>query len=234
MSFYERNSVRIALIICFILIVFYVCTTPFFFEKITKIFAIIKDKKQFNDYIVSFGTKAPVAFILIQIFQVLFAPVPGEATGFIGGYIFGAFKGFLYSSIGLSVGSCINFLVGRFLGKRFVKKIIPDRYLDSLDKIAKRQGVIVIAFCFIFPGFPKDYFCLFLGLSSLPFKMFIILASIGRMPGTFLLSLQGACLYDKMYTLVAVLFLFFFILAVAVYKYRENIYKLIEKNDANE
>ena len=35
----------------------------------------------------------------MQILQVVLAPIPGEATGFIGGYLFGSIKGFIYSSL---------------------------------------------------------------------------------------------------------------------------------------
>ena len=103
----------------------------------------------------------------IQILQVIFAPVPGEATGFIGGYLFGTIKGFLYSSIALTIGSWINFAIGRFFGERYVRKLIPPAKFEKFDRILKHQGVIIIFFLFVFPGFPKDYLCLFLGLSTL-------------------------------------------------------------------
>ena len=66
-----------------------------------------------------------MVFMGIQILQVIFAPVPGEATGFIGGYLFGVLEGFLYSSLALAIGSWINFSIGRFLGVRYVRKMIP-------------------------------------------------------------------------------------------------------------
>ena len=73
-------------------------------EAIRPYYALISDRRQFEALIMSCGVFAPLVFIFFQILQVLFAPFPGEATGFIGGYIFGAFRGFVYSSIGLSVG----------------------------------------------------------------------------------------------------------------------------------
>ncbi|MCK7513881.1 MAG: hypothetical protein MZV70_64255 [Desulfobacterales bacterium] len=39
-------------------------------------------------------------FIGLQVGQVLFAPIPGEVTGFLGGYMFGALSGFLLSTVG--------------------------------------------------------------------------------------------------------------------------------------
>ncbi len=57
---------------------------------------IFTDREKIKALVASFGAAAPAAFILVQILQVIFAPVPGEATGFIGGYLFGAAKGFIF------------------------------------------------------------------------------------------------------------------------------------------
>ena len=173
------------------------CTVNICGKKSLTSTIFFRTREQIKIFVASFGQGAPVIFIIIQILQVLFAPFPGEATGFIGGFLFGTAKGFIYSSIGLTAGSWINFSIGRFMGKRFVRKLIPERQLDRLDKIVKRQGVIVLFILFIIPGFPKDYLCLFLGLSTLPLKIFLILTGIGRMPGTLMLSLQGSYIFEQ-------------------------------------
>jgi uncharacterized membrane protein YdjX (TVP38/TMEM64 family) len=177
----------------------------------------------------SFGMGAPFIFIFIQILQVMFAPIPGEATGFVGGYLFGTIRGFIYSSIGLTVGSWINFIIGRFLGKRYIRKLIPETKLTKFDTLLKRQGVIVLFILFIFPGFPKDYLCLFLGMSTLPLKVFMVLTAIGRMPGTFMLSLQGSSLFEKNYLAFAVITAICLVAAILAYKFRDRLYLWIEK-----
>jgi uncharacterized membrane protein YdjX (TVP38/TMEM64 family) len=193
------------------------------------LYHVLMDRDRIRDFIVSFGWGAPLVFMGIQILQVIFAPIPGEATGFIGGYLFGILKGFLYSSAALAVGSWINFSIGRFLGVRFVRKKIPADKFEKFDSILKRQGVIVLFLLFVFPGFPKDYLCLFLGLSTLPLKVFLVLAAVGRMPGTFLLNLQGAYLFEKNYLLLGITAGACAILAFIVYRYREKIYQWVER-----
>lgn len=200
-------------------------------EKISDLYRLLSDREQISLLLSSFGSSAPPVFMLIQVLQVLFAPVPGEATGFIGGYLFGALPGFIYSSIGLTAGSWINFIVGRFLGERFVRKLIPVRQFQKIDGLLKRQGIVFLFILFLFPGFPKDYLCLALGLSTLPIKIFILLAGIGRMPGTLALSMQGAFLYEKNYALLGVTIGACLILALLCYAYRERIYLWVEKID---
>jgi uncharacterized membrane protein YdjX (TVP38/TMEM64 family) len=215
-------------VVCFIILLGYVYR-QYLWEKVAYFYQLFSDREQIENFVTSFGHGAPAIFIIIQILQVLFAPFPGEATGFIGGFLFGTAKGFLYSSIGLTAGSWINFSIGRFMGKRFVRKLIPERQLDRLDKIIKRQGVIVLFILFVIPGFPKDYLCLFLGLSTLPLKIFLILTGIGRMPGTLMLSLQGSYIFEQKYGLFAVIMGMCLIVVFLAYKYREPLYQWLEK-----
>ena len=198
-------------------------------EKSTELYRFLSDREQIKYLLSSFGTSAPPIFMLIQILQVIFAPVPGEATGFIGGYLFGTLPGFIYSSIGLTAGSWINFIIGRFLGERYVRKLIPSHRFEKIDGLIRRQGIIFLFILFLFPGFPKDYLCLALGLSTLPIKIFILLAGIGRMPGTLALSLQGAFLYEQNYALLGITIGACLILALLCYAYREKIYLWVEK-----
>jgi len=198
-------------------------------EKINYLYRLFSEREQIRLLISSFGAAGPLVFMLIQILQVLLAPVPGEATGFIGGYLFGTLPGFIYSSIGLTVGSWLNFLIGRILGERYVRKLIPQHRFEKIDRMIKRQGIILLFILFLFPGFPKDYLCLVLGLSTLPVKIFILLTGIGRMPGTFALSLQGAFLYEQNYTLLGVTAGVCLILVFLCYRYREKIYLWVEK-----
>jgi len=198
-------------------------------ENASYIYHLLSDRDRVRDFIASFGWGAPLVFMGIQILQVIFAPVPGEATGFIGGYLFGVFEGFLYSSAALAVGSWINFSIGRFFGVRFVRKMIPVAKFEKFDSMLKRQGIIVLFLLFVFPGFPKDYLCLFLGLSTLPLKVFILLATVGRMPGTFLLSLQGAYLYEENYLFLGIAAGACAILVGIIYRFRESLYLWVER-----
>ncbi len=192
-------------------------------------YQLLSEREKTMAMVESFGTGAPFIFMLIQILQVAFAPIPGEATGFIGGYIFGAAKGFFYSSLGLTIGSCLNFFIGRFLGKRYIRKLIPEEHLNRFDAMVRRQGIIVLFILFVIPGFPKDYLCLFLGMSLIPFKAFFLMATLGRMPGTLMLSLQGALIYEKLYGLFSLIMIVCLIVVALAYKYRDELYGWVEK-----
>jgi uncharacterized membrane protein YdjX (TVP38/TMEM64 family) len=206
----------------------------FFFREtlgthLKAIYRFVTDKERVAGMIRSFGIFAPLAFIAFQFLQVIFAPVPGEATGFIGGYIFGAGKGFLFSTIGLTLGSLANFLIGRYLGDHFIRRLVPEKTLKRFDTFLRHQGVIIVFSLFVLPGFPKDYLCLFLGLGNLSIKLFMLISTVGRMPGTMMLSLQGALLFERNYLWLTVLVIICLILVIPAYRYRETLYRWIEK-----
>ncbi|MEW5909453.1 MAG: VTT domain-containing protein [Thermodesulfobacteriota bacterium] len=193
----------------------------------------LADREKIREFILNAGPLAPAFFIAIQFLQVLLAPVPGEATGFIGGYLFGVIQSFVYSSLALSAGSWVNFIIGRFFGKRYIRKLIPKKQMEWLDTFVRRQGIFVLFIFFIFPGFPKDSLCLFLGLTKIPFKAFMIIASFGRMPGTLMLSIQGAFLYEKMYGPLIVVASFCIGLSLVMYRFRTGIYRWMDRFNNN-
>ena len=231
---FSRNHwLLMAVLVCGVLVLAIV-----FRESLTQhfrtLYNLVTDRDKVSALIFASGIYAPLVFISLQVLQVIFAPVPGEATGFIGGYIFGAGKGFLFSTIGLSIGSLINLIIGRFLGKRFIRRHVPVKYLVRFDTFLRHQGVIVIFIFFVLPGFPKDYLCLFLGLSNLPIKLLLLLATFGRLPGTLMLSLQGAFLFEKNYGLLAVMAGASLIIVLLAYRYRDGLYRWIEKFNQND
>lgn len=192
-------------------------------------YTFLSDRDEIHRFISSFGVWAPVIFILFQLLQVIFAPVPGEASGFIGGYLFGAFPGFCYSCIGLTIGSWINFIIGRFLGKKYIRKLIPQKFMDRFEPLLQKQGIFVLIILFIFPGFPKDYLCLFLGMTALPIKVFMAISTVGRMPGTLMLSLQGAYVFERMYGLFAIIFGISMVVVLLTYRFRKVLYSFMER-----
>jgi uncharacterized membrane protein YdjX (TVP38/TMEM64 family) len=194
-------------------------------------YAVLQDKERSAAFLQGLGWVAPLGYMAVQFLQVVIAPVPGEATGFIGGYLFGTLGAFVYSTIALTLGSWINFLIGRYLGKHWIRHVIPANTLARMDFILKHQGAIVIFILFLLPGFPKDSLCLFLGLSALPVKVLVILSAIGRMPGTLMLSAQGASLFEGDYLLLGILMGLCLLLGILAWRYREALYRWIEKQE---
>jgi uncharacterized membrane protein YdjX (TVP38/TMEM64 family) len=170
------------------------------------------------------GAFAPVTFILIQAAQVVAAPIPGELTGFLGGYFFGALWGFIYSQIGLTLGSVIAFGLGHWLGQPFVRRLVKPETYDRFAFLTETRGVLVSFVLFLIPGFPKDFLSYLLGVSPMRFLPFLLVCALGRMPGTYLLSLQGDRVGGRAYLQGLIILTAMAVLCVVAYLTRGHIF----------
>src|SRR3989449_11495826 len=90
----------------------------------------------------------------------------------LGGYLFGQWVGLLYSTIGLALGSVTAFAVGRWLGARYVQKLVSPHIWRKMGFIVEAEGAILCFIIFLIPGLPKDMACYLFGLSPMPFWIF--------------------------------------------------------------
>lgn len=168
----------------------------------------------------SLGAYSSGVFILLQALQVVVSPVPGEITGFVGGYLYGKNFGFFLSTIGLTLGSWLAFELARILGRPIVERFVNGRILDKFHFLSTNAGVILCFLLFAFPGFPKDSLCYILGLSRIRLSTFIVVSAIGRMPGTYMLTLQGASIQTQNYFAAVVIVASAILILLVAYLYR--------------
>lgn len=130
------------------------------------------------------GAYAPLVCIAMQFIQVVIFFIPGEVTQMVAGLVFGTFWGFVYSVIGLVLGSVFNFYVARKLGRPFVEKIVDIKTIQKVDTfMSARKGRTAIALMFLMPGFPKDALCYIVGgATSVSYMTFFWISSLGRAP----------------------------------------------------
>lgn len=184
---------------------------------------LMRNGVRVREIILSFGFLAPLMFMILQILQVLFAPVPGEATGILGGYLFGAWPSFIYSSIALGVGSILAFGLGHLFADTFRERFAGTKLYRRFNHLVFKGDFVVPFILFLFPGFPKDSLSYLLGLSTMPFKVFIFIATVARMPGTLVLSFEGAQVYERDYRELLLLLAFSAMVALPCYLFRRQI-----------
>jgi uncharacterized membrane protein YdjX (TVP38/TMEM64 family) len=168
------------------------------------------DRERVSAFLASLGPLSFVGFIGLQALQVVAAPIPGEVTGVMGGFLYGPFLGLFLSTIGLTLGSWINFALSKTFGRPFVDRFVSKKTLDKYDYLLHHKGAFLVFVLFLIPGFPKDVLCYILGLGHLTTREFLIISTVGRFGGTVLLTLGGTYLRNHQY------YRFSFLLGVAV------------------
>jgi uncharacterized membrane protein YdjX (TVP38/TMEM64 family) len=188
------------------------------------------DRNKAIQFIKSFHPFDEAAFIVLQILQVIAAPIPGEATGLIGGYVFGPILGTIYSTIGLTVGSWIAFILARIFGMPLVEKAVNPKVIAKYDHFLEHQGAFVSFLLFLIPGFPKDCLCYIMGVSHMPTRTFIIISTVGRLLGTMMLSVSGSYARNDQYMALVGIILVSGVFAIIAFIYRNGLLKMLKKN----
>ena len=181
------------------------------------------DKRFLKQTLREWGILAPVIFIALQALQVIIAPIPGEVTGILGGFLFGEWLGLIYSTIGLTLGSVAAFGVGRWVGAHYVRTLVSQETWDKMGFIVEAEGAILCFIIFLIPGLPKDMVCYLFGMSPMPLWIFTLVSTLGRIPGTWVLSAQGAHTAAGNYHEVILLTALALAVALPLYYYRARI-----------
>ncbi len=221
----DRTRLIIAVTLLTLLgsVVVYLALSGQLSPMVAQLWELFKDRNQLRSYVESWGAWAPLAFILIQAFQVVFAPIPGELTGAVGGFIFGGIPTIVYSSLGLTIGSMIAFLAARVMGLPLVKLVVSKEALEKFHFLTERRGALLALILFAIPGFPKDILSYILGLSPMRFPAFVTVCTLGRIPGTIMLSFSGSALYNEDWTFLIVMSVICAVALGAVFVWRARI-----------
>ena len=194
-----------------------------------KLHDLYQDHQEFKKTISSYGAYAPLAFILLQVLQIVIAPIPGGAVEFLGGVLFGVKAGFIYSMIGLTLGSWLAFSLARIFEKVAVEKFVSKQTRKKFDYLVEHQGAILSFILFLIPGFPKDALCYILGLTPMHLGIFLTISTIGRIPGTLMATLQGAKAFEHQYVLFLILLGLSTLVIIIFYIYHEEIHNWVKK-----
>ena len=180
-------------------------------------------------FVESLGPFGFLGFILLQIAQVVAAPIPGEVTGLLGGFLYGPLLGVLLSTVGLTIGSYIAFALARTFGRPFVDKLVDKRVMKRFDYLLHHRGAFLVFLLFLIPGLPKDYLCYILGLGHLSTTEFLVIGGTGRLFGTILLTLGGSFIRHHQYKRFFVLAGVAIIVVLVAMAYRDKLERLFRK-----
>jgi len=154
--------------------------------------AVFSDRASLVAFLGEQGPRAPLAFVALQVGQVVLAPIPGHLLAIVSGAAFGPWRGMLYTALGVGLGSAIAMLLARLAGRPLVERLFPVGAMVRVDRWAARRGPVFFFLFFMLPFMPDDLACFALGLSPLPILPMLGLVVAARLPGHFISAWIGA------------------------------------------
>ena len=206
----QKKGMAIALVILFVGI-----TALVFWRVGLPMVHLASNPEAFRQWLNERRVGGALLYGAMVLFQVLFAIIPGEPLEIAGGYAFGAFWGTILCLAAATLGSLLVFVLVRRFGTRLVEVFFS---LEKLQKVRflqdspKRNVLFLVVF--MIPGTPKDLLCYFAGLTDLKLSVFLLMASLGRLPSVVTSTVGGDALGSQNYVFAAVVFVVTFLISV--------------------
>jgi uncharacterized membrane protein YdjX (TVP38/TMEM64 family) len=153
----------------------------------------------FRDAVVSFlewvqgiGPWGAVLFAAAYVpAAVLF--LPGSLLTLGAGFVFGLAKGTIIASLGSTAGAAAAFMAARSLAHDWVASHVAQRpTLAAIGRAVETDGFKIVLLTRLSPVFPYNLLNYGYGLTSVPFRTYVIASWVGMLPGTIMYVYLGS------------------------------------------
>ncbi len=138
----------------------------------------------------SWGIWGVVGSISLMIVH-SFVPFPAELLAVANGMVYGAFWGTVITWIGAMLGAFLAFGLARWLGRPFVKRMVPKSRWDRLETWTNRRGGIALLLCRLVPVIAFNLLNYAAGLTTISWWTFAWATGFGILPLTVLMAVMG-------------------------------------------
>ncbi|MBI1881457.1 MAG: TVP38/TMEM64 family protein [Chloroflexi bacterium] len=150
-----------------------------------------------------FGPLAPVAFFLLNVIQIVVAPIPGYPVQVLGGILFGFVPGAIYTVAGMTAGGVLAAWLTRRLGQPWLELRLGAETLAQWGAIAHSDSFWTWWLLLLIPVGDLPYF--FAGLTKIRLRILALAILTSRGPFTAFLVWTGSSVADLPLSWLAIL-----------------------------
>jgi uncharacterized membrane protein YdjX (TVP38/TMEM64 family) len=148
-----------------------------------------------------------LAFLGIQILQVVVAMIPGEPVEIFAGLMYGPLWGTLSCMLGIFIGSMLVYQLVRRLGMPLVSIFLDPKRLQNFRLLQDKHRFEQLSFLLFFlPGTPKDLLTWAAGLVEIRPTRFFAISTVARLPSLLSSTLAGSSLISGNFTTTVLIF----------------------------
>ncbi len=186
--------------------------------------------EEINKLLKQYKTASIFIYIGLQVFQIVVSVLPGQALQFAAGYAYHFWLGFIFSIIGVALGTVITFYLARLLGKDALHVVFgEEKFSGFVHTLNSKRSFIVLFVIFLIPGIPKDLFTYAAGVSEIRIVPFLLLSLIGRTPAMIGSILMGSMFYNGSYVGLIIMGAAAVILFIAGLLHRDKLVKWTDR-----
>ena len=161
----------------------------------------VASQEQVRRMVEPYGVWAPVAFIGIQIIQVIITPISHYTVGLAGGFIFGPIYGTILNLVGRIIGHTCAFAISRYLARPLLRWGLPHKSLEKYDKYVGGSGFYLFM-AYWLPFFPDDELSYIAGSSKMRWGRFMVANLFCQFGGGVALAYAGAGVFRGLFAYV--------------------------------
>ena len=154
-----------------------------------------------RSWIEGLGPLAPIVFFLLNVVQIVVAPIPGYPVQVLGGILFGFIPGSIYTVGGMVAGGTLAAWLGRRLGRPWLEKRLGHQALDEWSQMMHIDSFWTWWIILLIPLGDIPYFLA--GLSRIRLSLFALAILTSRGPFTVLIVWAGHSVTDLPLTAIA-------------------------------
>lgn len=190
--------------------------------------SLLSNHDKVVNFINEMGPAAPLAYILLQIAQIILAPIPGQIVNGVGGYAFG-WWGIVWTLIGSFFGYLIVVLLAKKFGRKLIEKIFKKEAIEKFDFAIGNNASVILFLIFLLPGLPDDMMGYMAGLTNIPVKKLLVIIMLGKLPVWIINNYIGMGLGEENILPVAIISaITVIILAIAIWQ-KDRIMSFLKK-----
>ena len=157
----------------------------------TGVWEQINSVEKLQNIILSWGFWGRFGFVMLQLLQVTFIPLPSTVTIIAGTLVYGPLQASLLSLAGILLGSMLAFLLGKVFGKKLVVFMVGEKTCEKWVNFLSNAKYSFFVMMML-PIFPDDVLCLVAGLTNMSWTFFTVTNLIARPIGIFTVSYFGS------------------------------------------
>lgn len=137
------------------------------------------------------GAWGPILLIVLSGLGMLVAPIPNAPLAIAAGILWGTWLGTLYALLGQLLGATLGFYAVRFLGRRYLPRLVGPAAAARIDELSLSMGAHVVFWTRTAPFIPIDFTAYAAGLTALRYRTFIAAFMLGAIVPTWLIVWFG-------------------------------------------
>lgn len=172
-----------------------------------ELYALITSQQARNEFVAfvrGTGWRGLLAFLGLQMLQILVAVIPGEPVEIMAGALYGTLGGLVICLVGVLAGSVLIYYFMHFLGANPLEgeRFHKYRFLQEPHRVE-----VLVFLLFLVPGTPKDILLYLAPFLPMPPRRFFLLSTLARIPSVVSSTFAGATLARGQFGLMIAVFL---------------------------